>query len=176
MEKKTGNNISVLMPAVITVILFLALGTAEIRSNITKQKNIMREQNEVLIRQLFDQFRRGDREQAVTLFSGDAVFSYPGPGPLNGDWRGREGIISFWSEQDRCSGGEFRPELIDLVAGDRNVFLLVRISQSQSGPWTRVVVYEVLNGQIVNARVYEDDPFVAEAFFSKEGKMTTDIK
>jgi pimeloyl-ACP methyl ester carboxylesterase/ketosteroid isomerase-like protein len=129
--------------------------------------------NEILIRQLFDMFREGQREQAVTLFSEDAVFSYPAQGPLNGEWKGQEGILSFWAEQDRCSGGKFEPELLDLVAGERNVFLLVRIAQHESLRWTRVVVYEILNGAIANARVYEGDSTAAKAFFSKETQLHT---
>ncbi|MBI4261709.1 MAG: nuclear transport factor 2 family protein [Actinobacteria bacterium] len=122
--------------------------------------------NEDVIRRLFDEFRRGDREAAVALFAEDAVFRYPGPGPLHGDHRGRAGILRFWGEQDRLSGG-FRPEMVDLVAGDRNVFLLVRmVSEDDRTPWMRVVVYEVSDGVITGARVFEDDPAAAAALFS----------
>ena len=130
----------------------------------------MKETSEALIRQLFDVFRRGDREEAANLFAPDAVFRYPGPGPIHGDWRGRDGILMFWAEQDRCSGGNLRPEMIDLVAGDRNVFLLVRFPRVDgSGTWMRVVVYEVSYGAIMSAHVFEDDPDAAVAFFSRAG-------
>lgn len=123
--------------------------------------------NEDLIRELFGLFTRGDRQGAVALFAEDAVFRYPGPGPLHGDHRGRDGILAFWAQQDRLSGG-VRPEMLDLVVGDRNAFLLVRIGQERGRPsWLRVVVYEVSNGKIAGARVFEDDPFAAEAFFSR---------
>ncbi len=126
--------------------------------------------NEELIRGLFDAFRRGDREEAASLFAEDAVFSYPGPGPLHGEWRGRDGIRRLWTEQDRCSAGEFRPEPLDLTAGDRRVYLQVRIAREDgTGSWTRVVAYEVSRGAIAGARVYEDDPVAAEAFFSRGG-------
>jgi ketosteroid isomerase-like protein len=127
----------------------------------------MKHPNETLVRQLFDLFRKGDRERAVTLFSKDAVFSYPAQGPLHGEWKGHEGILNFWAEQDRCAGGTFKPELLDLAAGDRAVFLLVRIAQDDTLRWTRVVVYDILNGEIANARVYEGDPVAAETFFGK---------
>lgn len=126
----------------------------------------MAHQNQTLVQQMFDMFRRGEREQAAGMFAEDAVFSYPGPGPLKGEWRNREGVLSFWAEQDRCSGGEFRPEMVDLVAGDRNVFLLVRVAQAGTGAWMRVVVYEISGGAIAGATVFEADPVAAEAFFS----------
>lgn len=127
--------------------------------------------NEDLIRRLFDVFRRGDREGAAALFAEDAVFSYPGPGPLHGEHRGRDGILRFWAEQDRCSGGAVRPEALDLVAGDRNVYLLVRMGHEDGKrSWLRVVVYEVSDGRIAGARVFEDDPAAAEAFFSRAGE------
>jgi ketosteroid isomerase-like protein len=124
--------------------------------------------NERLLRKLFDTFRRGDREKSVTLFTDDAVFAYPGLGALHGEWRGRAGILNLWAEQDRCSGNRFRPEPPDLVAGDRHVFLMVGISpEDGSRLWRRVVAYEVSDGMITGARVFEDDPAAAEAFFSK---------
>ncbi len=65
---------------------------------------LAREGNERLIRRFFDAFVRGDREQAVAYFTEDAVFSYPGPGALHGEWRGRGGILEFWAAQDFFSG------------------------------------------------------------------------
>jgi uncharacterized protein len=129
-----------------------------------------RQENEALIGRFFDIFRGGRRDEAVAFFTEDAVFRYPGPGPLHGDWRGRDGVLRFWAEQDRCSGGEFRPEMVDLVAGDRNVYLLVRIaSEEGSGSWMRVVVYEMSNGRISGARVFEADPNAETVFFSRGG-------
>lgn len=123
--------------------------------------------NEQLLRQVFDTFRSGDRQATAGMFTEDAVFRYAGPGPLHGEWRGRDAVMGFWAEQDRHSGDDFQPEMLDLVAGDRNVFLLVRISHAESSEaFTRVVVYEIADGMISGARVFEEDPSAAEAFFS----------
>jgi ketosteroid isomerase-like protein len=124
--------------------------------------------NEGLIRRLFETYRTGDRDATARFFAEDAVFRYAGPGPLHGAHRGREAIVRFWAEQDRSSGGVFMPELVDLVAGDRNVFLMVRITPQDEGPpWFRVVVYEIEKGSIAGASVFEGDPAAAEAFFSR---------
>lgn len=77
---------------------------------------------------LFDAYRQGDREAAVRFFSADAVFHYAGPGSLHGSYEGHEGIVGFWAAQDRLSGGVFLPQLLDLVASDRAVFIRVRIT------------------------------------------------
>jgi ketosteroid isomerase-like protein len=128
--------------------------------------------NEVLLREVFDAFTRGDRQQAVAFFAEDAVFHYPGPGPLHGDHHGRDGILHFWAEQDRCSAG-FRPQMLDLVATDRNIFLLVRIGHERSKTsWLRVVVYEVSDGKIAAARVFEEDSAAAGAFFAHEAETS----
>ena len=128
----------------------------------------MSQANDALIRKLFEIFRSGDREAASRLFAEDAVFSYDAPGPIHGEWRGREGIIAFWAAQDRHSGDGVRPEMVDLVAGERHVFLLVRFPRADgSGIWLRVVVYEVSEGMITGARVFEGDPAAAAAFFSR---------
>lgn len=126
--------------------------------------------NEDLFRQLLEAWGRGDRVATAGFFAEDAVFCYPGSGPLHGEYRGRAEIIRFWAEQDRCSAGRFRPEFLDLVASDLNVFLLVRLGAEDEGdPWMRVVVYEYSDGEIVRARVFEDDPAAAEVFFSRGG-------
>lgn len=107
-------------------------------------------------------------ERPRRFFAEDAVFRYAGPGTLHGDHRGRAAIVRFWAEQDRACGGVFMPELVDLVAGDRNVFLMVRIPSADEGPpWFRVVVYEIGEGEIVGARVFEGDLGAAEAFFAR---------
>jgi ketosteroid isomerase-like protein len=124
--------------------------------------------NETLFRQLLEAWGRGDREATAGFFSEDVVFSYPGPGPLHGDYRGRDELLRFWADQDRYSGGWFKPEFLDLVAGDRYIYLLVRLGAADEGrSWIRVVVYEVADGSIVAARVLEDDPVTSEGFFSR---------
>lgn len=123
--------------------------------------------NEILFRQLLEAWGRGDRQATAGFFAEDVVFSYPGPGPLHGDYRGRDELLRFWADQDRYSAGRFKPEFLDLVASDRNIFLLVRLASDDDASWIRVVVYEVSDGTIVKARVLEDDPVASEAFFSR---------
>jgi ketosteroid isomerase-like protein len=124
--------------------------------------------NEQRIRDLFSVFMGGDVEGAARFFADDAVFSYEGPGPIHGEWRGRTGIKAFWEAQSRGSAGGLRPDLVDLVASDRNAFLLVRFPRADSADyWHRVVVYEFHEDLIVNARVFESDPDAAVAYFSQ---------
>jgi ketosteroid isomerase-like protein len=121
---------------------------------------------EDVVRLLFQRFTSGDRQGAVELFHPDAVFACAAPGPLHGEHRGHGGILRFWSEQDRLAGGRVQPQLLDLAASDRNVFLLVRLGGAPRPNWRRVVVYPVADGRITGARVFEDDPEAAAAFFA----------
>lgn len=124
--------------------------------------------NEAMFRRLLDTWGSGDRVATAGFFTEDAIFSYACPGPLRGDYQGRKEIMRFWADQDRYSANRFQPDFIDLVAGDLNVFLLVRIGAADIGhAWRRVVVYTIFDGMIVSARVFEDDPAAAEAFFSQ---------
>jgi hypothetical protein len=75
--------------------------------------------------------------------------------------------VGFWAAQDRLSGGVFLPQLLDLVASDRAVFIRVRITPADGTPaFQRVVVYLIADGAITEARVFEKDPVAAQAFFS----------
>ncbi|HVL90284.1 MAG TPA: nuclear transport factor 2 family protein [Actinomycetota bacterium] len=130
--------------------------------------NERQQANEQRIRDLFAVFMGGDVEGASHFFAEDAVFWYEGPGPIHGDWQGRDGVKAFWDAQSRGSAGGLRPELVDLVASERNAFLLVRFPRTDGGgSWHRVVVYEFDGDLIVNARVFESDPDAAVAYFSQ---------
>ncbi|MDR7485646.1 MAG: nuclear transport factor 2 family protein [Armatimonadota bacterium] len=118
-----------------------------------------------VLRIVFERFRTGDRDGAVALFHKDATFTYNGPGVLHGTYVGHDAIQRFWASQDRFSGG-FVPELLDLGESDLHAFLLVRIGEPPGPSFLRVVVYEVHDGLITAARVFEDDPEAAQQFFA----------
>jgi ketosteroid isomerase-like protein len=126
-----------------------------------------RHANEDLFRRLCDAYRGGDRDAAVRFFAPDAVIHYSGPGRLHGAHVGHEGILGFAAAQDRLLGGKFLPELLDLVASDRAVFIRVRITPADGAPtFQRVVVCVITDGLISEPRVFEVDPLAAGAFFS----------
>ncbi len=120
-----------------------------------------------VLRAMFERFRAGHRDDAVTHFSDDATFTYNGPGGLHGTYVGHDAIQRFWAAQDRLSGG-FDPQLVDLGESDRNAFLLVRIGEPPGPSFLRVVVYEIDAGRITAARVFEDDPTAAREFFGAD--------
>lgn len=80
----------------------------------------------------------------------------------------RKGFSVSGANRTVFAGGSLKPELVDLVAGDRNVFLLVRMPPADNGGgWMRVVVYEIVGEKIAGARVFEDDPTAAAAYFER---------
>ncbi len=123
--------------------------------------------NEALFRRMVEVWGSGDREGAAGFFANDVAFHYPGPGPLHGDHRGRDGIVRFWAEQDRLTGGGFRPEFLGLAADDHRVYLLVRFEAADASiSFHRAAIYDVEDGAFASARFFEDDPEAAVAFFS----------
>lgn len=124
---------------------------------------------ESVMREVFARYFRGDREGAAALFAPDALFQYPAPGPLHGDYHGRDGVRAFWAAQDRFAGQVFRPRLLDLAATQETVFLLVEAGD-QEHCWQRVVVYEVADGAVRVATVFEGDPVQAQAYFTSAGQ------
>lgn len=123
------------------------------------------------MREVFARYFRDDREGAAALFAPDAVFRYRAPGPLHGDYHGRDGVREFWAAQDRLAGQEFRPRLLDLASTRETVFLLVEAGDRQHH-WQRVVVYEVTDGAVRTATVFESDPVQAQAYFTSAGGHT----
>lgn len=129
--------------------------------------------NVALFRRMVEVWGTGDREGAAGFFAEDVVFHYPGPGPLHGDHRGRDGIIRFWAEQDRLTRGGFRPDFLGLAADDNRVYLLVRFEAADASiSFHRAAVYDVKDGVFTAARFFEDDPAAAVAFFSLAGETS----
>jgi hypothetical protein len=55
--------------------------------------------NEELIRQSFEAFSKRDVEALAALLADDAVFHFPGRGPLAGDHRGKDQVLATLAKQ-----------------------------------------------------------------------------
>ena len=63
-----------------------------------------------------------------------------------------------------------RPSWWTWRPGDRHVFLLVQIApEAHQRAWLRVVAYEIADGEISGAQVFEGDPAAADSYFHAGG-------
>ena len=110
--------------------------------------------------------RRGDWTTAFAYFAEDIVMHIPGRGPFAGTRRGRDAAVEYiQTVRDRYRDGKIELELIDMLAGDERVALLVRERFHLDGPpieIRRANVYRVHNGAIAEITIFEADQYAVD--------------
>jgi uncharacterized protein len=125
--------------------------------------------NEELVRQGFEAFSKGDTEALGAFFADDAVWHTPGRGPLAGDHRGRDQVLSMLAKQMELTGGTFRGEPHDILANDEHAVLLVKVRAEREGKaWedNGLVVFHIKNGKVSEAWLHPGDLYAGDEFLS----------
>jgi uncharacterized protein len=122
-----------------------------------------------VIRRGYAAFSAGDMATLNELFTEDAVWHVPGAGPLSGAKEGREDILSFFGELMSRSAGTLQVTLDDVVGGAQHTVALNR-NQATRGSQTlqqnAVVVFQLRDARVREARQYFDDTARNDAFWS----------
>jgi ketosteroid isomerase-like protein len=125
--------------------------------------------NEELARRSLEAFSTGDMEAFAGLLDEDAVFHFPGRGPLAGDHQGKGQVLATLAKQGELSGGTFRVELHDVLANDEHAVLLIRARAERGGEtWNdnAVLVFHTKNGKVSEAWLHPGDQYAGDEFFS----------
>ncbi len=125
--------------------------------------------NEELARRSLEAFSTGDMEAFAGLLDEDAVFHFPGRGPLAGDHQGKGQVLATLAKQGELSGGTFRVELHDVLASDEHAVLLVKARAERGGKmWSDngILVFHTKNGKVSEAWLHPGDQYAGDEFFS----------
>ena len=110
--------------------------------------------------------KRGDWDSAFGYFAEDIEFHIPGRSAFAGHRRGKDAAVDYIrSVRDHYRDGEIELELIDMLASDERVVLLVRERFHGDGPpleIRRANVYRVRGDQIVEIWIFEADQYVVD--------------
>lgn len=123
--------------------------------------------NEDLIRGGYEAFARGDVADVLSRFAEDIAWHVPGRSPIAGDYNGHQEVVGFFGKLQELTGGTFRLELHDLLAGDDHAVALVRASGERNGAsrtFDAAHVWHVRDGKAtefwgMSTTQYEDDEF-----------------
>ena len=111
--------------------------------------------------------RRGDWEAAFAQLADDVVIDIPGRSAFAGRHRGRDAAVRYVETiREHFRHGRIELELIDMLAGDERVVLLVRERFHGQGPALeirRANVYRVRDGAIVEITIFEADQYAVDA-------------
>ncbi len=125
-------------------------------------------QNEILLRMAYDAQARGDIDAYIDLLSEDVVFHVPGRSRIAGEYRGKEEVREHFREIRSLSGGTFRTEIHDVLAGEKHVVGLVRGQAEREGAAVdlpRVHVWHVRNGKLAELWVHPADQYTFDAYW-----------
>jgi ketosteroid isomerase-like protein len=103
----------------------------------------MEHPNATRMRQTVGAFMAGDIPLLLDGFAENVVWYAPGDTPTSGRFRGREGVLRFFTMMDEVSGGTLRIDVDDVLAGDRYVTIFLTITARRHGERMSVVVAQL---------------------------------
>ncbi|MGE5636958.1 MAG: nuclear transport factor 2 family protein [Nocardioidaceae bacterium] len=110
--------------------------------------------------------RGGDWEGAYGFFSEDVVAHVPGRSRIAGELRGRAAVIGYIdAARAKSHGAEVEVELVDTLASEERVMLLVRERFADGDDVVeieRANVYTVRDGAIAEVWIFEADQYAVD--------------
>lgn len=89
--------------------------------------------NEVLLREAYAAFSKGDLETATAAFADNIRWHIQGTSPLSGVYVGHDEVMGFFADLFERSGGTFSVEVHDVLANDEHAVVLVRERAEREG-------------------------------------------
>jgi uncharacterized protein len=129
----------------------------------------MRHPNAELLATQLDALARGDLATAMSFYTDDVVFHYPGRNPLSGEYRGKEQVLGLLDKAFQLTNGSFKPEVHDILASDQHVAALVTVRAERDGAsveWQSVDLFHVRDGKLSEHWVHEVDQDAVDRFWS----------
>lgn len=125
--------------------------------------------NGQILRAQLDALARGDLPTAMSFYTDDVVFHYPGADPLSGDHRGKAAVVELLGRVFQMTGGRFRPQVHGVLASDGHVAALVTVHAERDDrkvDWKSIDLFHVRDGKLTEHWVYELDQEAVDAFWS----------
>ena len=124
------------------------------------------------MRRYLDAVRRGDWETGFGFFADDIVFRIPGRSQFAGEHRGLATAREYIESARALSeGAEVEVELIDMLASEERVALIVREQFHRDGDpieIRRANVYRIRDDQIAEIWIFEADQYAVDALFDAD--------
>jgi ketosteroid isomerase-like protein len=113
-----------------------------------------------------DAAKRADWDTAFGFFAEDMLIRVPGRSEFAGERRGRDEAISYiQTMRERHAHGSIELELIDMVAGEERVVIILRETFHGDGAPVvirRANVYRVSGDEIVEIAIFEGDRYLVD--------------
>jgi ketosteroid isomerase-like protein len=128
----------------------------------------MPHQNELLVRNGYEAFSKGDMQTVDQTFADDIQWHIPGRSQVAGDYKGKAEVFGFFGRLVDLTGGSFRLELHDVIGNDEHVVALVESHGEREGKTLNdraVHVWHVKDGKATEFWGHSGDQYTDDEFW-----------
>jgi ketosteroid isomerase-like protein len=129
---------------------------------------VARDENEALVRRIFDAFAQKQGFALREVFAADATWTVPGTGSMAGTFRGREEIFGFLGRLPKETDGTYSSSLIDVLASDDRAAALYRASGERKGrrlELDQLLLFRIEDGLVQEVLALPSDPAAFDTFW-----------
>jgi ketosteroid isomerase-like protein len=116
------------------------------------------------IKAAYNATARGDFNALLDLLADNVQWRTTGPGPLAGDYLGKQDMGRFFAKMGETYGDTFRQHVLDIAGSDEHVVVLASeegVYRGDHVAWRSAHVYTFESGHCVRFLSLQDDPFIA---------------
>lgn len=124
--------------------------------------------NERLVRDVYEAQSRGDMDAYLGFLTDDFVLHIPGRSRIAGDYRGKDEVRRHFREVAELTGGTFRTNVHDVVAGADHAVGLIEASGERGGKTAdlpRVHLWHVPGAKLSELWLHPTDQYVFDDFW-----------
>ena len=117
----------------------------------------------------YDAVARGDLDALAAVLAEDILWHVPGQGVISGDYRGRDGVVEFFTKAQELSNGTMRVELHDISATDDHTFAIQTNRAERNGKTLNArvaAVFHVRDGKAAEVWFFTNSQYDSDAFWS----------
>jgi ketosteroid isomerase-like protein len=125
--------------------------------------------NEVLAREAYAAFGRGDMDALHQNWAENIRWHSPGRGPLAGDYEGAAQVLGLFGRLFELSGDTWRTETHDVLANDEHVVVLYTGRAERTGKQLELdiaQIYRIRDGKVTEEWGYPADLYAWDEFWS----------
>ena len=123
-----------------------------------------------LVRKGYNAFNIGDITTLKGLFSHDVIQHVPGEGPLAGDYKGADAVLTYYGKLAELTDGTFRAHLVDVHGDGHGHVTAIHVLSGTRNGVTRVsrgsIVFTFLGDKVTDLLELHADLAGDDAFFS----------
>jgi hypothetical protein len=134
---------------------------------------------EMLVRRMYEDFEAGDLDLLGVVMAQEVVWHEPGRSDLAGDYTGPNAVLGLLRELKARTGGTFKIDVLDVLSEPGRAVVIQRETATKQEDTLDVISavdFEVHNGKITEATVYQNDAYAFDEFWTDDFGTEVDME